>query len=170
MKVLLPDHDIILEDGSAEVNDGILYIYRPGAFKEIMYRLTYEIFGKKECFFCHRRFIEVGEKPEGDDCLFVTQTTLDHLIPQEFGGPTITNNMRPSCSHCNNSKGNFYPDEFQEYRSVNFAEGKRRIFLNGVATSPKVTIRVTWRKGDKKTCKEDGGLLDFDYLCAVIAT
>lgn len=124
MRVLLPEYNFMLEDGSAEVKDGILYIYRPGAFKDIMYRLTYEIFGKKECHFCHKKFVELGEKADGVDCLYVTQTTLDHLIPQEFGGPTITNNMRPSCSHCNNSKGNYYPDEFEEYRNVTFAEGK----------------------------------------------
>lgn len=123
MKVALPIFNYVFEDGSAEVKDGILYIYRPGAFKDIMYKLTYVLYGKYECYFCHRKFVEPGMWIGGDS-LLTTQTTLDHLAPQEFGGPTITNNMRPSCSHCNNSKGNLYPEEFEEYRKLTLIEGK----------------------------------------------
>ncbi len=123
MKILLPDYDYVFEDDAAEVKDGILYLYRPGSFKDIMYKLTYLIFGKKECFFCHKKFVEPGSENIGN-CLFTTQTTLDHLKPQEFGGPTIPNNLRPSCSTCNNSKGNFYPEEFEEYRKLCALEGK----------------------------------------------
>ena len=123
MKVLLPDYDYVFEDGSAEVKDGVLYIYRPGAYKDVMYKLTYLIFGKKECFFCHKNFVEPGSGKIGNN-LLTTQTTLDHLKPQEFGGPTIPNNMRPSCSFCNNSKGNLYPEEFEQYRILTAVEGK----------------------------------------------
>ena len=39
MKVLLPDYNYVFEDGSAEVKDGVLYIYRPGAYKDVMYNV-----------------------------------------------------------------------------------------------------------------------------------
>ncbi len=120
MKLILPDYDFGFEDGFAEVKDGKLYIYKPGAFKEIMYRLTYMLYGNDECFFCHRKLRT--SMLELDNNKFFSQITLDHLIPQDFGGPTITNNLRPACSECNSSKGNMYPDEFDEYRKF---EGKK---------------------------------------------
>lgn len=114
MKLILPDYDIKLGDGLAEVKNGILYIYKPGSFKDVMYQLTYLIYGKDECFFCHKKLR--SNMLEMDNEKYFSQITLDHLIPQEFGGPTITNNLRPACSECNSSKGNMYPDEFLEYR------------------------------------------------------
>lgn len=119
MKLILPNYDYKFEDGMAEIKNGNLYIYKPGAFKEVMYKLTYLIYGRDECYFCHRKL-----RPtmlDSDNRQFFSQITLDHLVPQEFGGPTIPNNMRPACSYCNSSKGNMYPDEFQEYRKF---EGK----------------------------------------------
>lgn len=114
MKLILPDYNIKLEDGSAEVKDGILYIYKPGSFKDVMYQLTYLLYGKNECFFCHKKLR--SNMLEMDNTKYFSQITLDHLIPQEFGGPTITNNLRPACSECNSTKGNMYPDEFLEYK------------------------------------------------------
>jgi len=114
MKLILPEYDFKFEDGIAEVKDGKLYIYKPGSFKEVMYRLTYEIYGKDECFFCHRKLRT--DMLQRDNSKYFSQITLDHLIPQDFGGPTITNNLRPACSACNSSKGNMYPEEYEEYR------------------------------------------------------
>ena len=114
MKLILPDYNIKLEDGSAEVKDGILYIYKPGSFKDVMYQLTYLLYGKNECFFCHKKLR--SNMLEMDNTKYFSQITLDHLIPQEFGEPTITNNLRPACSECNSTKGNMYPDEFLEYK------------------------------------------------------
>lgn len=120
MKLILPDYDFKFEDGLAEVKDGKLYIYKPGSFKEIMYRLTYMIYGKDKCYFCHRKLRT--NMLELDNAKYFSQITLDHLVPQDFGGPTITNNLRPACSDCNSSKGNMYPDEFEEYRKF---DGKK---------------------------------------------
>ena len=120
MKLILPDYDFSFEDGLAEVRDGKLYIFKPGSFKEIMYRLTYMIYGKDECYFCHRKLRT--NMLELDNAKYFSQVTLDHLVPQDFGGPTITNNLRPACSDCNSSKGNMYPDEFEEYRKF---DGKK---------------------------------------------
>lgn len=120
MKLILPDYDFQFEDGLAEIKDGKLYIYKPGSFKEIMYKLTYMIYGNDECYFCHRKLRT--NMLELDNSKYFSQITLDHLIPQDFGGPTITNNLRPACSDCNSSKGNMYPDEFDEYKKF---DGKK---------------------------------------------
>ena len=82
----------------AEEKDGILYLYRSTAFKEVMYEMTYNIYGKT-CMYCHKN----------------PATTIDHRIPQDFGGPTITDNLYPTCSKCNNLKSNMYEDEFREF-------------------------------------------------------
>ena len=120
MKLLLPNYNFKFQDGIAEVKNDTLYIYKPGAFKEVMYRLTYMIFGKDRCYFCQRKIRT--NMLELDNKKFFSQVTLDHLVPQDFGGPTITNNLHPACSECNSSKGNMYPDEFEEYRKF---EGKK---------------------------------------------
>jgi len=122
MKLILPDYDFKFEDGLAEIKDGKLYIYKPGSFKEIMYKLTYMIYGNDECYFCHRKL--QTNMLELDNSKYFSQITLDHLIPQDFGGPTITNNLRPACSDCNSSKGNMYPDEFDEYKKFNGKKDK----------------------------------------------
>ena len=36
------------------------------------------------------------------------EMTIDHMYPQDFGGPTITNNLLPSCKKCNNDKDDEY--------------------------------------------------------------
>ncbi len=113
MKIVLPEYDCVLCDGVAEVKDGILYIYRAGAFKSVMYELTYLIYGNDECYYCHRRLDK--EKAKTDSNYF-SKITLDHLIPQTFGGPTIPDNMRPACCSCNEAKENMYPEEFEEFK------------------------------------------------------
>lgn len=120
MKLILPDYDFKFEDGNAEVKNGNLFIYRAGAFAKIMTKLTYLVYGNDECFFCHRK-----KRPnalETDNTKYFSRITKDHLIPQEFGGPTITNNLRPACSECNNEKENMYLDEFEEYRRIKYAK------------------------------------------------
>lgn len=139
MKLILPDYNIKLEDGLAEVKDGILYIYKPGSFKEVMYQLTYLIYGKDECYFCHKKLR--SNMLEMDNEKYFSQITLDHLIPQEFGGPTITNNLRPACSECNSTKGNMYPEEFLEYR--NFDNNKRDKKTKIAKRSFKEALRFT---------------------------
>jgi hypothetical protein len=139
MKLILPDYNIKLEDGLAEVKDGILYIYKPGSFKEVMYQLTYLIYGKDECYFCHKKLR--SNMLEMDNEKYFSQITLDHLIPQEFGGPTITNNLRPACSECNSTKGNMYPEEFLKYR--NFDNNKRDKKTKIAKRSFKEALRFT---------------------------
>ena len=121
MKLILPENNCILCDGSAEVKDGILYIYRAGSFKDVMYELTYLIFGDEECYYCHRKRDKKKAERESN---YFSKVTLDHLIPQTFGGPTIPNNMRPSCCNCNELKENMYPEEFEEFRRLSNGNSK----------------------------------------------
>lgn len=114
MKIPLPDYDYMFDDGSAEVKNGILYIYKPGVLKAVMYKLTYLVYGGTECYFCHRKLRTSALETNNNQ--YFSKMTLDHLVPQEFGGITTPNNMRPACSNCNSSKGNMYPDEFEMFR------------------------------------------------------
>lgn len=113
MKIVLPKDNCVLCNGIAEVKNSFLYIYRAGAFKQVMYELTYLIYGSDECYYCHRKLDK--EKAKNDSNYF-SKITLDHLIPQTFGGPTIPNNMRPSCCGCNEAKEDMYPEEYEEFK------------------------------------------------------
>ena len=58
-----------------------------------MYELTYMMKGNQICYYCGKT---ISKK----------EMTLDHVYPRDFGGPSITDNLVPCCSHCNSSKGN----------------------------------------------------------------
>ena len=38
---------------------------------------------------------------------------MDHLYPQDLGGPTIPNNLAPTCSDCNSEKGNLTEKQYR---------------------------------------------------------
>ena len=77
----------------AYIENGILKIKRNTSFRKVMTEITYEIKGRKRCCYC-------GETVSEEEM------TIDHMYPQEFGGPTIPDNMLPSCTKCNGEKGN----------------------------------------------------------------
>lgn len=116
MKIPLPCKDYIFPDGSAEIRDWILYIHKAKAFKEIMYKIAYMIYGEDECYYCHRKFKSHVEPNETDE--YFDKMTMDHLYSQEFGGLTIPQNMRPCCERCNLRKGNLFEDEFEEKKRL----------------------------------------------------
>lgn len=108
MNILLPEHFKRYDkDGNleAEVKEDILYIYRNVSFKHLMYDITYKIYGNT-CMYCRRQ----------------KANSIDHRIPQDFGGPTITNNLYPSCKTCNNNKSNMLEEEYYHYISLNKEE------------------------------------------------
>lgn len=107
----LPDYDMVLKNGVAEVKEGKLYIYRIFNFDEIMVELSYTMNGTN-CYYCQRKHTTDPIKLK-DSQNYFGKLTIDHLIPREFGGPTITNNLRPSCIDCNNGKGNLLPEEYR---------------------------------------------------------
>ena len=55
MNILLPDYDCVIEEGIAEIKNRKLYLYKNGVFKEVMYKITYMLYGDDECYYCHRK-------------------------------------------------------------------------------------------------------------------
>ena len=75
----------------AYVENGVLKLKNTASYKKVIFELTYEMKGRKRCCYCGRT---VDTK----------EMTLDHMYPQDFGGPTITNNLLPSCQEISNCK------------------------------------------------------------------
>lgn len=67
-------------------------------YEDLMYELTYAQ-KEKRCIYC-------GKK------LNKNNRTIDHLYPRCTGGISITNNLFPCCSPCNEDKGNLTHDEY----------------------------------------------------------
>lgn len=115
MNIILPEvfelHDERNNDIVAYVEDGMLYLDVEVEFKSLMKKLTYAIYGET-CYWCKKQ------------CK-TSQITMDHIIPQDLGGPTITNNLLPACSKCNNDKSNLLPDQFELYQEIEDEEEKR---------------------------------------------
>lgn len=87
---------------NAYVKDGNLYIKGNVSLKKVMYELTYALYGEK-CFYCGKR---LNHKTR----------TIDHMYPRAFGGVSITNNLRPSCSTCNSKcKGDMTYFQYKKY-------------------------------------------------------
>lgn len=68
-------------------------------FRSIMAELTYELKGRNICGYCVKEFD-------------YTNITVDHLYPFSLGGPTIPENLIPSCKKCNQEKANLTVEEF----------------------------------------------------------
>ena len=110
MIVLLPKKPFVYDNGAAVVEGNILYINRPVDFNDLMYALTYEIYEPDvRCHYC-------GEP------LTVNNRTLDHKFPVDLGGPTLTNNLVPTCRRCNSTKGNLLEDQFKKFISFEIPE------------------------------------------------
>ncbi len=86
------------------IENGILKIPSNADFRLLMYQLSIANKGKK-CWYC-------GKK------LSHREITMDHLYPQDLGGPTISNNLAPSCGHCNSEKNNFTEQQYKNLINV----------------------------------------------------
>lgn len=84
------------------IEDGILKIKRDMSFRKVMTEITYKNKGKKRCCYCKKIV------PEGE-------MTMDHMYPQEFGGPTIPENMLPCCQKCNGEKANKNTKQYKAF-------------------------------------------------------
>ena len=105
MNIVLPKSPFSYNDGAAVVEGNILYIYRQVDFYNLMSELTYACFGMQICHYCGK-------------VITPSKLTVDHKIPRSFGGPTITNNLAPTCKACNSRKGNMFEDEFFEFMRI----------------------------------------------------
>jgi len=86
----------------ARIEDGILKIPAGVGMREFMCRLTMATKGKR-CWYCGK-------------LLKKEQITMDHLYPQDLGGPTIPNNLAPTCVECNNDKSNLTEKQYRMLR------------------------------------------------------
>ncbi len=82
------------------IREGILKIPSHADFRMLMYQLAIANKGKK-CWYCGRRLAH-------------SEITMDHLYPQDLGGPTISDNLVPTCGKCNSSKNNFTEQQYQK--------------------------------------------------------
>ena len=89
----------------AEVVDGVLHIYGMISFRKVMYSVTFTLKGKRECYYCGAK---VKKK----------KITIDHMYPQNVGGPTIPNNLVPCCEQCNSQKTDMTEEQFFIYKSL----------------------------------------------------
>ena len=96
----------------AWVEDGTLKLKVEASFRKVMYELTYELKGRNVCEYCGKTFLD-------------EDMTLDHMIPQERGGPTITNNLVPSCKECNSKKSNMTAEQYIKYKNLSGTEKKK---------------------------------------------
>lgn len=82
------------------VVEGILKIPMGVDRQDFMYQLTLAVKGKK-CWYCGKT-------------LRKKDITMDHLYPRDLGGPTISNNLAPTCAECNGEKSNLTEKQYMQ--------------------------------------------------------
>ncbi len=87
-------------NGKVKIEDGIIKISSLVSWRDFVHKLTLDNKGSN-CWYCGRKL-----KRE--------EVTMDHLYPQDLGGPTIPNNLAPSCAHCNTQKGNITEKQYRQ--------------------------------------------------------
>lgn len=123
MIIDLPAYDLnkpLVINEHMKIEDGILKLKFPYSLRNSMYILTYLMKGKHKCTYCSK------EIPSN-------KVTLDHVFPQDFGGPTITNNLEPCCFFCNNQKSNMTKEQYLEFLSL--SSTKRKQFLKDLRSN-----------------------------------
>ena len=86
---------------AAFIQNKVLKIRRGTTLREVMYEITFRKYGRR-CFYCGKVFPK-------------DKITIDHIFPQDFGGPTITDNLVPACKQCNTEKSNMTKNQFMSY-------------------------------------------------------
>lgn len=125
MNIILPKTPFNFNDGAAVVEGNILYIYRQLDFYSLMSELTYSTFGRAVCHYC-------------GNPITPSKLTVDHKIPRCFGGPTLTNNLVPSCKHCNSRKGNMFENEFFEFLRLETDHADLRAYRDQIEKKQKL--------------------------------
>lgn len=92
----------------AEIQKGVLYVYRVSRFRSLMFELTY-LSKKSHCIYCGRKLRLSFKNPE---------RTLDHMYPEAIGGVTITDNLAVCCSSCNSEKRAMTVQEYLTFLSL----------------------------------------------------
>ena len=100
---------------SAYVEGEILYITGYVNFEDLMYTLTYTIYGYKRCRYCHKK-------------LTPAERSLDHKYPRSWGGVSIPDNLRPCCVTCNQKKADMTYDQFEGWKRIEGCEEKQNYY------------------------------------------
>ena len=88
------------------VENSVLKVRNISYFRRSIYDMTYALKGgKHHCSYC-------GKNVESN------KVTLDHMYPQDTGGPTITNNLIPACMQCNAEKSNMTVEEYKQFLEI----------------------------------------------------
>ena len=88
------------------IRNGILYLRHGESYTNVIYRLTYFMKGHNYCYYCKKMFPK-------------SEITMDHMYPRSVGGPTIPQNLLPSCKECNGKKSFMNYEQYQEYLTLN---------------------------------------------------
>lgn len=99
----------------AKVENGMLKIHGLISLRSLMYTITYQLKGEKQCYYCK-------------SC--TKELTMDHMFPQDLGGPTIPNNLLPACQECNNKKSNLTYSEYIKYRKRKGEVNRNKFFIS----------------------------------------
>lgn len=116
----------------AYIENGILKLCTSEIYKKVIRELAYILNGSKHyCVYCNKSIQN-------------NKATLDHVYPQFLGGPTITNNLVPSCQNCNSEKSDFTKDEFIEYLCLRHKNRQKAKEFRSIANLQKnVCISLT---------------------------
>ncbi len=117
MNIELPEgfaYEPATKDGYAYVNErNILVLKNNISYSKVMYLITHFLKTDGICPYC-------GQPLKG------RKITMDHILPQDRGGPTIPNNLVPCCSSCNEEKSNM--DEWEYEKFKNLSQSKKAIY------------------------------------------
>lgn len=94
------------QKNDAFIENGILKIRKEASYRYVVYELTFKLKGGKHiCCYCGNTFSN-------------KKMTMDHMYPQDMGGPTITNNLLPSCQKCNSEKSDMTKEQYEKYKQL----------------------------------------------------
>lgn len=135
MNITLPAQNLRTKDFL--IKDGILYLRYGQSFQNAIYSLTYFMKGKRFCYYCKRK---VPKK----------QMSMDHMYPRSTGGPTIPQNLLPSCKACNFEKSDLTFEQYKTFLSLS-SQTERKNYLSkmcafkeGLKAIGMFEIPITW--------------------------
>lgn len=136
------------EKNDAFVQDGTLKIRKSASFRHVMYELTFKLKGgKHQCGYC------------GKVC-YNKKMTMDHMYPQDMGGPTITNNLLPACEECNRQKSNMTENQYKKYKQIESREERKEYLKSLQINKEQAKLRGDYEIPEEWICQKE--------ICSII--
>ena len=135
MNIILPSENLHTKD--FRIENGVLYLRYGQSFQNVIYSLTYFMKGRRFCYYCKKKIPR-------------NEMTMVHMYPRSTGGPTIPQNLIPSCKECNYQKADMTYEQYHTYLSLpSLAEKKAyaakiNIFKEGLKMIGMFEIPNTW--------------------------